>query len=215
MIIGNINANGNFFAAFYDNNSTLHSCYIPGNRLNNGYRGKKYKGVFEFNGTNAIKLTLTFEDGEVFSASGVNENNYTIETFTSDIALFYNDTQAVSDLKQFSITVDGVPVFSGNKTGIDTIKPDDFSAPSGGSLPTISDDGIASGFSSTKYIVGKSVNFSNNVKWFFKFTTPSALQTKRLYTLGGRASRIDVVNGNMGLLLVDSDGNTICNYFNS
>lgn len=30
------------------------------------------------------------------------------------------------DLKQFSITVDGVPVFSGNRTGIDTIKPVNF-----------------------------------------------------------------------------------------
>ena len=31
-----------------------------------------------------------------------------------------------ADLPQFSITVDGVPVFSGNKTGIDTIKADDY-----------------------------------------------------------------------------------------
>ena len=30
------------------------------------------------------------------------------------------------DLKDFSINLNGVPVFSGNKTGIDTIKPDDY-----------------------------------------------------------------------------------------
>lgn len=50
------------------------------------------------------------------------------------------------DLKQFSITVDGVEVFSGNKTGIDTIKSDDYTVEG---TPTISDDGIVSNFSST------------------------------------------------------------------
>ena len=46
------------------------------------------------------------------------------------------------DLKQFSITVDGVPVFSGNKTGIDTIKPDDYTTTA--TPPTITADGVAS-----------------------------------------------------------------------
>lgn len=46
------------------------------------------------------------------------------------------------DLKQFSITVDGVEVFSGNKTGIDTIKPDDYTVVNS---PTISADGILDG----------------------------------------------------------------------
>ena len=53
------------------------------------------------------------------------------------------------DLKQFSITVDGVEVFSGNKTGIDTIKPDDYTVVGS---PTITSDGIASGFSSGNHI---------------------------------------------------------------
>ena len=53
------------------------------------------------------------------------------------------------DLKQFSITVDGVEVFSGNKTGIDTIKPDDYTIVG---TPTISADGVASGFSISNYL---------------------------------------------------------------
>ncbi len=40
----------------------------------------------------------------------------------------YFFTNGSFDLKQFSITVDGVVVFSGNKTGIDMIKPDDYTA---------------------------------------------------------------------------------------
>ena len=53
------------------------------------------------------------------------------------------------DLKQFSITVDGVEVFSGNKTGIDIIKPDDYTVVG---TPTISADGVASGFSGSNYL---------------------------------------------------------------
>lgn len=44
------------------------------------------------------------------------------------------------DLKQFSITVDGKEVFNGNKTGIDTIKADNYEVVGS---PVISDDGVA------------------------------------------------------------------------
>lgn len=53
------------------------------------------------------------------------------------------------DLKYLEIKNSGVPVFSGNKTGIDTIKPDDYTVVGS---PTISDDGVASGFSNSNYI---------------------------------------------------------------
>lgn len=43
------------------------------------------------------------------------------------------------NLRYMSITVDGVPVFSGNKTGIDTIKPDDYTVYS---APSITNDGM-------------------------------------------------------------------------
>lgn len=50
------------------------------------------------------------------------------------------------NLKEISLITNGVPVFNGNKTGIDTIKPNTYTTPTNKSLPTISDDGIASGF---------------------------------------------------------------------
>ena len=53
------------------------------------------------------------------------------------------------DLKQFSIHLDGKEVFSGNKTGIDVIKSDNYEVVGS---PTISDDGISSGFSANDYI---------------------------------------------------------------
>ena len=78
------------------------------------------------------------------------------------------------DLKQFSITVDGVPVFSGNKTGIDTIKPDDYTVVGS---PTISDDGVASGFSSSNYVTASInetydiVNNTYNFRIKYKYDT--------------------------------------------
>ena len=45
---------------------------------------------------------------------------------TVTIGGIYSDLNVSIDLKQFLITVDGVPVFSGNKTGIDVIKPTNF-----------------------------------------------------------------------------------------
>ena len=45
------------------------------------------------------------------------------------------------DLKRVSVVVDDIPAFSGNQTGIDTIKPDDYTVVG---TPTITDDGIMS-----------------------------------------------------------------------
>lgn len=79
------------------------------------------------------------------------------------------------DLKQFSITVNGQEVFSGNKTGVDTIKPDDYTVVG---TPTISADGIASGFSSSNYIT-KAIPLNTKWKFIFKnkYATASTAQT--------------------------------------
>ncbi len=53
------------------------------------------------------------------------------------------------DLSQFLITVDGKEVISGNKTGIDTIKTDNYEVVGS---PIVSDDGVVSGFSKANYI---------------------------------------------------------------
>lgn len=53
------------------------------------------------------------------------------------------------DLKQVQVTVDGIPVFSGNKTSIDTIKPDNYSIVG---TPTITDDGVVSNITTSNYI---------------------------------------------------------------
>ena len=91
------------------------------------------------------------------------------------------------DLKQFSITVDGVEVFSGNKTGIDTIKPNDYTVVG---TPTISTDGVATGFSGSNYLTTNAITskdfklqlpvnfgsnpFSSTIYFFFVLDTNNA-----------------------------------------
>ena len=61
----------------------------------------------------------------------------------------YDLSNGSIDLSHFSITVDGKEVFSGNKTGLDVIKSDNYTVVGS---PVISEDGIASGFSSSNYL---------------------------------------------------------------
>ena len=79
----------------------------------------------------------------------------------------YTAINANCDLKNYCVFSDGVPVFSGNKTGIDTIKPDDYTAVG---TPTISADGVASGFSTSgnRLETGYVLNFTRSFELMFK-----------------------------------------------
>lgn len=131
------------------------------------------------------------------SVCTLTQNNNTIATLTSTITAlsssYYinligadSDTSDINngsiDLKQFSITVNGVEVFSGNKTGIDTIKPDNYTEVG---TPTISADGIASGFSSSNYLTNSTVVLtnSNTIKIQGRFKT-NTLQNSDASILG-------------------------------
>ena len=124
-----------------------------------------------------------------------NETNYTINTFT--ISNYYTLTNNINigpnlfgsiDLKQFSITVNGVEVFSGNKTGIDTIKPDNYTVVG---TPTISADGIASGFSGSDYLTTLTFNPSTKA-WTIinSFTTGASVTGSNQHFLGTSANSV-------------------------
>ena len=66
------------------------------------------------------------------------------------------------DLKAFSITVDGKEVFNGNKTGINTIKTDNYEVVGS---PVISDDGVASGWSKENHITIPDLKLQNAKTW--------------------------------------------------
>lgn len=106
------------------------------------------------------------------------------------------------DLKQLSIKLDGIPVFSGNQTGIDTVKPNNYTVVGS---PTISDDGIASGFSTSNYLRGY-VFSPESSAWKIKFTfmTASTVSAGHLYTSTNSVNGVNIIinNGNkLGLHL--------------
>ena len=120
-------------------------------RLNSNYYIKIYNSSKTL--INSSELPVTYEVNFISSLYfGV--SNYS--TFNGSI-----------DLKHFSITVDGKEVFSGNKTGLDVIKPDNYTVVGN---PTITDDGVASGFSDSNYI--KTASSSIDVTKPFKIVCP-------------------------------------------
>lgn len=81
------------------------------------------------------------------------------------------------NLKSLAVTFDDVEVFNGNKTGVDVIKADNFTKTGN---PTISTEGIASGFLASNYLSGSvsiSANSSYSIKGSFKTGTLSTSET--------------------------------------
>lgn len=117
-----------------------------------------------------IKLT---SNGNKVILNNISKNTQLSSTSTNIQQLIFNSVNigfgastfafTTVDLKQFSITVDGVEVFSGNKTGIEVIKPDNYTVVG---TPTISADGVASGFSTTSFIGLTALDFSK--PWVFE-----------------------------------------------
>ena len=123
------------------------------------------------------KLTVICNDSIVLDKS-VNLDDC---TFNNLQTIGYNSSggqiyYGLIDLKQFSFTVDGKEVFNGNKTGIDTIKPDNYKVVG---APTITDDGIVSDFTTSSYITGYTLDLPNITEFtiYSKFTTPRDLTT--------------------------------------
>ena len=100
--------------------------------------------AYDINGNKLGSDTYTSSE-PMFKASNITAY-YIGRQYGNNYSPFINGS---IDLKQLSIKVDGVEVFSGNKTGIDTIKPDDYTVVG---TPTISEDGVASGFSNDNYL---------------------------------------------------------------
>lgn len=146
--------------------------------------GKPYTNVFSTGNQYIIKLSKRSSNLSLYV------DNTLLDTITIDNTYFnFSSSKLVigtsekdshnkylankTNFKQFSITVDNIPVFSGNKTGIDTIKPDDYTVVGS---PTITNDGVASGFSGSDYLQ-KTLTFTNpsSLKLFMRFKTLSGI----------------------------------------
>ena len=124
------------------------------------------------------------------------------------------NANATYDLKQFSITVDGVEVFSGNKTGIDTVKPDDYTSNGSSISSLITNDGIL-GYnladSNTNYIESPSITLGNNFDIYVRYKLISVPAGFRIFGENSGTSILRGFIGNYSLALnfTASDDSTI------
>ena len=142
-----------------DENNSSHSVKVTIPNFNMS-EGVEYNVNIHIVGT-SITYTLTnLQSGTSKSAQGTLQNLFYVNSGFTKALVLYNVKS--SDYKKAWIKVDGVEVFSGNKTGIDTIKPDDYTVVG---TPTISADGVASGFSDSNYLITPDLNLENANSW--------------------------------------------------
>lgn len=102
------------------------------------------------------------------------------------------------DLKYFKFVANGVELISGNKTGLDVIKPDDYTVVG---TPTITDDGIASGFSGSKYITtGLTTKTTNDCEIQIPFKTGSTNNTTQILCAGATGGSCQIYVNTSGYI---------------
>lgn len=165
-----INANTKYYIklGYNDNN---YYCKISSN-------GSFWTSIFNKISTNKINI-------ETNLWLGVNLIN-TSQYFTGSI-----------DLKNFSITVDGKEVFSGNPTTLDTIKANNYTVTGS---PTITDDGIFKANATSDYLV--KTGFTNEIKKELRCDGRFYYSTKTSNT----GNVIHLANGSVVYWAINSDG---------
>ena len=103
------------------------------------------------------------------------------------------------DLKSIAIWADGIPVFNGNKTGLYVAKTDNYEKV--GDV-VISNDGVASGFSTSNYITYNKQTLGDNFDIIFpKFKTSNVNQDANyLFSTSGHGLRVQLNSGKIRTL---------------
>ena len=122
---------------------------------------------FENNGTNII--IRYYLNGELSFTRTLNSSDYSASGQNITIRNYFaweSSGKVRYDLKYTSVTVDGVPFFSGNKTGVDTVKADDYTNID----LTISDNGFITGSSAYPcYALTPTINLGDFSNWEIRF----------------------------------------------
>ena len=132
------------------------------------------------------KVTNTYtcnvlQDNNLYSTSSITDA-YPLTTFMGFLIGSSTGNTMTIDLKYVKVEIDGIPVFSGNKTGVDTIKADDWT-PNG--TPTISADGIISNIDSSNFIYKTGINLNaNSFKIKTKINVTTLSGAKRILEYG-------------------------------
>lgn len=116
-----------------------------------------------------ISLDGVYFTNVIHQSIEASESLVTPNVYIGSIQADKNYYEGQIDLKSFSITADGVEVFNGNKTGIDTIKSDNYTVVGS---PTISDGGIATitGNGNYLYPTDYDIDITKPFKVTFQYT---------------------------------------------
>lgn len=169
--IGWINGTANFFLQI-KNSTTEKATFVTTNKPNT-----HFVGYAEFDGTNNYTIAISFDGGKTFSKNTMTaEEKVNFEGVNLPIATGSDSATGSIDLKSIAIWAGGVPVFNGNKIGLFVAKPDNYEVVGS---PTITDDGVASGFSETNAIKINLPVSTNELRIKGKFTTGNDLITQQ------------------------------------
>lgn len=193
--------NGFMFVCCLDENGTTTSKNIP-ITFSNTYNGKAYKATLEFTGTKYI-ATVQFGDGNVLTNSL--DSSYKIKFFNygDKFELGYKCINGSINLKDFKIYVDNQLVFQPvkpayllerRKEGYDSSK---FTIVGN---PTITSNGVVSGFSGSNYIRVPYRALGQNFKIFTpKFNSSNVSQQQKIVRYSDGNIRIEIYQNKIRL----------------
>lgn len=124
-----------------------------------------YKVLVIFTGTQYICMLLNKNTGALtteFTIDSTDKVFAGLNMISFGGNSYWKPLNGSIDLKSIAIWSGGIPVFKGNKTGLYVAKPDNYEVVGS---PTITNDGIAGGFSSSDYIRSETVSINNNTQY--------------------------------------------------
>lgn len=142
-----------------------------GNRTTVGATGDWCLSELEFTGTQYIWKMTNITTGNIYQENINNTSKIYQSPTRIGIKRTTNPYTGSIDLKSISIWSDGVPIFNGNKTGLDIIKDNNYTTVG---APVITEDGIVTNLIkdtervnlvSTDILSGKSWSIRNKVYW--------------------------------------------------
>ena len=160
-----------------------------GAKINLSYvleENKDYSATLEYNHNTGTYILKAYDSNGLLLREGTwiapttqsNTELWGINNATSDNYLCIGATKEGKpflgsiDLKEFFVDIDDKEVFNGNKTGLDVIKPDNYTIVGS---PTISDDAVASGFTTADYIkTSIIIPPASEIKVTGRFTMPES-----------------------------------------
>ncbi len=200
------NVNGNFYIRSYIGDGSTGGFASPRNKilqLNTLYIAE---GIYNIKtGNETVNI---YKDGDLFDTATNTLGALTNWLGISNVVIGNTTNYANIDLKYLFIGNNYFPIFQGVETGLDVLKPDNYTVVGS---PSITADGVAGGFSNSNYIKCPLITLSSisTFEQTIKFTTSSDITSNqgildRDDTQSNTFSILRILNGKFVMLLLGS-----------